>query len=246
MKELAKQYDPSQVEDRIYQFWLDGGYFHTKADPDKKPYTIVMPPPNVTGQLHMGHAVDNTMQDILIRTKRMQGYAALWVPGTDHASIATEAKVVEAMRAEGLTKADLPGVARSQLCPHIHDLHAGQRVAAVALGQAHQLSAAILRSIKALGAGGGAGQKQQGTVFGGTLPGDLVGRVARRGFRPVGVLLLFVNDDKTDVFQRRKHCAAGADHDICTAILNHLPLQQTLGVIECGVLHRYAAAELPF
>ena len=74
MKELAKQYDPSQVEDRIYQFWLDGGYFHTKADPDKKPYTIVMPPPNVTGQLHMGHAVDNTMQDILIRTKRMQGY----------------------------------------------------------------------------------------------------------------------------------------------------------------------------
>ena len=104
MKELAKQYDPSQVEDRIYQFWLDGGYFHTKAAPDKKPYTIVMPPPNVTGQLHMGHAVDNTMQDILIRTKRMQGYAALWVPGTDHASIATEAKVVEAMRAEGLTK----------------------------------------------------------------------------------------------------------------------------------------------
>ena len=104
MKELAKQYDPSQVEDRIYQFWLDGGYFHTEADPDKKPYTIVMPPPNVTGQLHMGHAVDNTMQDILIRTKRMQGYAALWVPGTDHASIATEAKVVEAMRAEGLTK----------------------------------------------------------------------------------------------------------------------------------------------
>ena len=71
MKELAKQYDPSQVEDRIYQFWLDGGYFHNKADPDKKPYTIVMPPPNVTGQLHMGHAVDNTMQDILIRLVRM-------------------------------------------------------------------------------------------------------------------------------------------------------------------------------
>ena len=104
MKELAKQYDPSQVEDRIYQFWLDGGYFHAKADPAKKPYTIVMPPPNVTGQLHMGHAVDNTMQDILIRHKRMQGYAALWVPGTDHASIATEAKVVEAMAKEGLTK----------------------------------------------------------------------------------------------------------------------------------------------
>ena len=87
MKELAKQYDPSQVEDRIYQFWLDGGYFHTKADPDKKPYTIVMPPPNVTGQLHMGHAVDNTMQDILIRTKRMQGYAALSpLPHTDDLS----------------------------------------------------------------------------------------------------------------------------------------------------------------
>ena len=104
MKELEKQYDPSQVEDRIYQFWLDGGYFHTEPDSKKKPYTIVMPPPNVTGQLHMGHAMDNTMQDILIRSKRMQGYAALWVPGTDHASIATEAKVVEAMRKEGLTK----------------------------------------------------------------------------------------------------------------------------------------------
>ena len=104
MKELDKQYNPASVEDDIYQFWLDGGYFHTKADPDKKPYTIVMPPPNVTGQLHMGHAMDNTMQDILIRFKRMQGYAALWIPGTDHASIATEAKVVEAMRAEGLTK----------------------------------------------------------------------------------------------------------------------------------------------
>ena len=108
MKELAKQYDPSQVEDRIYQFWLDGGYFHTKADPDKKPYTIVMPPPNVTGQLHMGHAVDNTMQDILIRTKRMQGYAALWVPGTDHAGIATQIKVEEELRkSEGLTRYDL-------------------------------------------------------------------------------------------------------------------------------------------
>ena len=108
MKELAKQYDPSQVEDRIYQFWLDGGYFHTKADPDKKPYTIVMPPPNVTGQLHMGHAVDNTMQDILIRTKRMQGYAALWVPGTDHAGIATQIKVEENLRKEeGKTRYDL-------------------------------------------------------------------------------------------------------------------------------------------
>ena len=103
-KELAKQYDPKGVEDRIYRNWCDKGYFHTQIDRSKKPYTIVMPPPNVTGQLHMGHAMDNTWQDILIRFKRMQGYAALWVPGTDHASIATEAKVVEAMRADGLTK----------------------------------------------------------------------------------------------------------------------------------------------
>ena len=101
MKELAKQYDPSQVEDRIYQFWQDGGYFHTEADPDKKPYTIVMPPPNVTGQLHMGHALDNTMQDILIRYKRMQGYNALWQPGTDHASIATEVKIIQKLKEEG-------------------------------------------------------------------------------------------------------------------------------------------------
>ena len=107
MKELAKQYDPSQVEDRIYQFWLDGGYFHTKADPDKKPYTIVMPPPNITGQLHMGHALDETLQDILIRWKRMSGYSTLWLPGTDHASIATEAKIVEAMRKEGIKKEDI-------------------------------------------------------------------------------------------------------------------------------------------
>ena len=143
-------------------------------------------------------------------------------------------------------KADLPGVARSQFCPHIHDLHAGQRVAAVALGQAHQLGAAILRSVKALGAGGGAGQKQQCAVFGSTLPGDLMGGVARCGFRPVGVLLLLVNDDKADIFQRRKHRAAGANHDICTTILDHLPLQQTLGVVERRVLHRHAAAKLPF
>ena len=104
MKELEKLYDPARVEDDVYAFWLNGGYFHTKADPDKKPYTIVMPPPNVTGQLHMGHAMDETWQDILIRFKRMQGYAALWVPGTDHASIATEAKVVAKMKEEGLTK----------------------------------------------------------------------------------------------------------------------------------------------
>ncbi len=107
VKELEKQYDPARVEDRIYQSWMDGGYFHTEADPDKKPYTIVMPPPNVTGQLHMGHAIDNTWQDVIIRHKRMQGYAALWVPGTNHASIATEAKVVAKMKEEGLTKEDL-------------------------------------------------------------------------------------------------------------------------------------------
>ncbi|ERJ00264.1 MULTISPECIES: valine--tRNA ligase [Eubacteriales] len=106
-KELDKKYDPGQVEDRIYDFWLSGGYFHAEPDPDKKPYTIVIPPPNITGQLHMGHALDETFQDILIRYKRMQGYEALWLPGTDHASIATEAKIVEAMRQEGLTKEDL-------------------------------------------------------------------------------------------------------------------------------------------
>ena len=103
-KQLAKTYEPRDVEDRIYQFWVDGGWFHAEPDPDKTPYTIVIPPPNITGQLHMGHALDNTLQDILIRFKRMQGYATLWLPGTDHASIATEAKVVEAMRKEGLTK----------------------------------------------------------------------------------------------------------------------------------------------
>jgi len=106
-KELAKQYDPKNVEDRIYDFWLKGRYFHAKTENDKKPYTIVIPPPNITGQLHMGHALDNTLQDILIRWRRMQGYDALWLPGTDHASIATEAKIVEAMAAEGLTKDDL-------------------------------------------------------------------------------------------------------------------------------------------
>ena len=103
-KELAKQYDPRSTEDRIYQTWCDKGYFHTQIDRSKKPFTIVMPPPNVTGQLHMGHAMDETWQDILTRYKRMQGYAALWVPGTDHASIATEAKVVAEMAKEGLTK----------------------------------------------------------------------------------------------------------------------------------------------
>ena len=107
MRELDKIYDPLRVEDDIYAFWLNGGYFHTQVDKSKKPYTIVMPPPNVTGQLHMGHAMDETWQDILIRYKRMQGYAALWIPGTDHASIATEAKVVEKLKEEGLSKKEL-------------------------------------------------------------------------------------------------------------------------------------------
>ncbi len=106
-KELAKVYEPQEVEGRIYQFWQDGGYFHAQVNPDKQPYTIVMPPPNITGQLHMGHALDATLQDILIRWRRMQGYEALWMPGTDHASIATEAKIVEAMAKEGVTKDDI-------------------------------------------------------------------------------------------------------------------------------------------
>ncbi|MGX8710000.1 MAG: valine--tRNA ligase [bacterium] len=106
-RELAKTYDPQEVEDRIYDFWLSGGYFHAEPDPEKQPYTIVIPPPNITGQLHMGHALDETLQDILIRWRRMQGYSALWLPGTDHASIATEAKIVEAMRKEGITKEEI-------------------------------------------------------------------------------------------------------------------------------------------
>lgn len=106
-KQLDKIYDPKAVEGRTYDFWQQGGYFHTEVDYSKKPYTIVMPPPNITGQLHMGHALDNTLQDILIRFRRMQGYAALWVPGVDHASIATEAKIVAAMAEEGVTKADI-------------------------------------------------------------------------------------------------------------------------------------------
>ena len=97
-KELAKQYNPKDVEDRVYKTWLDGKYFHAKREEGKETYTIVIPPPNITGQLHMGHALDNTLQDILIRFKRMQGFDTLWLPGTDHASIATEAKIVEKMR----------------------------------------------------------------------------------------------------------------------------------------------------
>ena len=106
-KELAKTYDPHGLEDRIYKNWLDKKYFHAEVDHDKKPFTIVIPPPNITGQLHMGHALDNTMQDILIRFKRMQGYNALWQPGTDHASIATEVKIIEKLKEEGIDKADL-------------------------------------------------------------------------------------------------------------------------------------------
>ena len=108
MSELPKTYDPKAVEDKLYKFWVDSGFFHAEVNPDKKPYTIVIPPPNVTGQLHMGHAFDETLQDILIRTKRMQGYEALWMPGTDHAGIATQIKVEENLRKEeGLTRYDL-------------------------------------------------------------------------------------------------------------------------------------------
>ena len=106
-KELAKTYDPSGIEDRLYQKWLDKKYFHAEVDHSKTPFTIVIPPPNITGQLHMGHALDNTMQDILIRYKRMQGYNALWQPGTDHASIATEVKIIQKLKEEGIDKHDL-------------------------------------------------------------------------------------------------------------------------------------------
>ena len=106
-KELAKTYDPKGIEDRLYKKWEDNGYFHAQADRSKKPFTIVMPPPNITGQLHMGHALDNTMQDILIRYKRMQGYNALWQPGTDHAAIATEVKVIDSLKKQGIDKNNL-------------------------------------------------------------------------------------------------------------------------------------------
>jgi valyl-tRNA synthetase len=106
-KELAKTYDPKGIEDRLYKKWENNGYFHAQADRSKKPFTIVMPPPNITGQLHMGHALDNTMQDILIRYKRMQGYNALWQPGTDHAAIATEVKVIDSLKKQGIDKNDL-------------------------------------------------------------------------------------------------------------------------------------------
>ena len=106
-KELPKLYEPKEVEDKIYKFWMDNDCFKATRDPDKKPYTIVIPPPNITGQLHMGHALDETLQDILIRWKRMCGYSALWLPGTDHAALATEVKIVDALAKEGLTKESL-------------------------------------------------------------------------------------------------------------------------------------------
>ncbi len=106
-KELDKTYNPAEIEPRLYEKWMEHKYFHAQVNKDKKPFTIVMPPPNITGKLHMGHALDNTLQDVLIRFKRMQGFEALWVPGTDHASIATEAKIVEAMKEEGITKDDI-------------------------------------------------------------------------------------------------------------------------------------------
>ena len=106
-KELEKNYNPADIEGRLYDKWMEKKYFHAEVDRSKKPFTIVMPPPNITGQLHMGHALDNTMQDILIRYKRMQGYNALWQPGTDHASIATEVKVIESLKEQGIDKAEL-------------------------------------------------------------------------------------------------------------------------------------------
>ena len=106
-KELAKTYDPKGIEDRLYQKWTEKKYFHAEVDRTKQPFTIVIPPPNITGQLHMGHALDETMQDILIRFKRMQGYNALWQPGTDHASIATEVKIIEKLKEEGIDKQEL-------------------------------------------------------------------------------------------------------------------------------------------
>ena len=107
MKNLEKNYNPKEFEDKIYKIWENEGYFKGVIDKDKKPFTIVMPPPNVTGNLHLGHALNNTIQDILIRKNRMDGYSALWVPGTDHASIATEAKVVSKLKEEGKSKESL-------------------------------------------------------------------------------------------------------------------------------------------
>ena len=104
---LEKTYNPKEIEDKLYQKWCENKYFHAEVDRSKKPFTIVMPPPNITGKLHMGHALDNTMQDILIRYKRMQGYNALWIPGTDHAAISTEVKVTNQLKDEGIDKKEL-------------------------------------------------------------------------------------------------------------------------------------------
>ena len=106
-KELSKTYNPAEIESRLYDKWMNKKYFKAQMDRSKKPFTIVMPPPNITGQLHMGHALDNTMQDILIRFKRMQGYDALWQPGTDHAAIATEVKIIDKLKEQGIDKEDL-------------------------------------------------------------------------------------------------------------------------------------------
>ena len=127
-KELAKTYDPKGIEDRLYQKWENNGYFHAEVDRSKKPFTIVMPPPNITGQLHMGHALDNTMQDILIRYKRMQGYNVLWQPGTDHASIATEVKVIESLKEQGINKADLTREEFLEKCWEWRDEYGGRIV----------------------------------------------------------------------------------------------------------------------
>jgi valyl-tRNA synthetase len=107
MNIISKTYEPKEFEDRIYKSWMDKKYFEANPDSKKVPFTVMMPPPNITGMLHMGHAMDNTMQDVLIRFKRMQGYETLWVPGIDHASIATEAKIVEKMKKEGITKKEI-------------------------------------------------------------------------------------------------------------------------------------------
>ena len=107
MQNLPTTYDPHQIEGRLYQKWEEKKYFHAEVDETKKPFTIVIPPPNITGQLHMGHALDNTLQDILIRWKRMEGYNVLWQPGTDHASIATEVKVIQKLAEKGINKDDI-------------------------------------------------------------------------------------------------------------------------------------------
>ena len=105
--EMEKTYNPRQVEGKWYKYWLDGGYFHAEVDKEKEPFCIVIPPPNITGFLHLGHALDNTLQDILIRWRRMQGFNTVWIPGTDHAGIATQVKVEEKLAEEGLSRHDV-------------------------------------------------------------------------------------------------------------------------------------------